>query len=245
MMCGKQCLRFFSRCFWKEATATLIRLVLLLGFVVQHPRAETLDKSWNAATDAKAYERALKLDPHQEAVRQKLVEIFIAQKVPEAIQTLQVGVSAAPKDFVRVLSDIDKGLESNPASIHLLLLKADVLVQLDREPESRQVLEEAFRLSPNDPKVAARLATMRDIHGDRAGEAYQALASALASDNTAQPAVIKALERGLVVSLRDGEHDRAVQIANRLRELGARDVADLNHSKLLAFKRSTVAVPGG
>src|SRR5262245_38796579 len=209
MMCGKQCLRFFPRCFWNQATTTLGTLVLLLGFAVQLPRAEPSDKSSNAAADDKAYERVLPLDPNQEAIRQKPVEIYITQKAPEkAIQTLQVRVSATPKDFARALSDIEKGLESNPVSIHLLLQKADLLAQLDREPESRQSLEEAYGLSPNDPKVAAQVAAMRDIHGDRAGEAYQALASALASENIDRPAVNKALERGLIVSLRDGEHDR-------------------------------------
>ena len=107
------------------------------------------------------------------------------------------------------------------------------------------MLEEAFRISPKDPQVLAQTATMRDIHGDRAGEAYEALAGTLAQQNPAQPAIKTTLERGLVVSLRDGERDRAIRFANRLRELGANDIPDLSLLRLHSSNKNTVTVPGG
>ena len=111
--------------------------------------------------------------------------------------------------------------------------------------ESRQALEEAFRLNPNDRTVVSQTAAMRDAHGDRAAEAYEALATVLTRDQAPQTVVKAALHRGLVVSLRDGERDRAVQFAQRLRQLGALDVPDLNRSNLDSSNIRTVTVPGG
>ena len=84
----------------------------------------------------------------------------------------------------KALEAAAKGLESNSGSVRLLLLKASLLSQLDRGLESRQVLEEAFRISPKDPQVLAQTAAMRDLYGERAGEAYEALAATLLKQKT-------------------------------------------------------------
>ena len=172
----------------------------------------------------------------------------LALEVDAALEPAHFGLAqlwASQRQLPKSLDATNRGLESNSNSVRLLLLKVNLLSQLDRGLESRQVLEEAFRVSPKDPQVLAQTAAMRDIHGDRAGEAYEALAGALAQSNPAQPAIRTTLERGLVVSLRDGEQERAVQFANRLRELGAKDIPDLSRLKLHSSNRNTVMVPGG
>ena len=174
------------------------------------------------------YQLALEADAALEPAHFGLAQLWARQ------QQLQKSLEAA-----------NRGLENNSNSVRLLLLKANLLSQLDRRLESRQMLEEAFRISPKDPQVLAQTATVRDIHGDRAGEVYEALAGALVQQNPAQPAIKTALERGLVVSLRDGERDRAIQFANRLRELGAKDIPDLGLVKLYPSNKNTVTVPGG
>jgi tetratricopeptide (TPR) repeat protein len=172
----------------------------------------------------------------------------LALEADAALEPAHFGLAqlwASQRQLPKSLDATNRGLEGNSNSVRLLLLKVNLLSQLDRRLESRQVLEEAFRVSPKDPQVLAQTATMRDIHGDRAGEVYEALAAAQAQENPAQPAIKTTLERGLVVSLRDGEHERAVQFANHLRELGAKDIPDLSRLKLLPSNRNTVMVPGG
>jgi tetratricopeptide (TPR) repeat protein len=172
----------------------------------------------------------------------------LALEADGALEPAHFGLAqlwAGQQQLQKSLDAANRGLESNSNSVRLLLLKATLLSQLDRRLESRQMLEEAFRVSPKDPQVLAQTATMRDIHGDRAGEAYEALAATLAQQNPTQPAIKTALERGLVVSLRDGERDRAIQFANRLRELGANDIPDLSLLRPHLSNKNTVTVPGG
>jgi hypothetical protein len=71
-----------------------------------------------------------------------------------------------------------------------------------------------------------------------------ALAAALTQENPDQPAIKTTLERGLVVSLRDGVQERAVRFATRLHELGAKEIPDLTRLRVLSSNRNTVAVPG-
>ena len=172
----------------------------------------------------------------------------LALEADGALEPAHFGLAqlwAGQQQLQKSLEAANRGLESNANSVRLLLLKATLLSQLDRRLESRQMLEEAFRISPRDPQVLAQTATMRDIHGDRAGEVYEALAAALAQQNPTQPAIKTTLERGLVVSLRDGERERAIQFANRLRELGANAIPDLSLVRLHPSSKNTVTVPGG
>ena len=172
----------------------------------------------------------------------------LALEADPALETAHLGLAQMwmnRRELARSLEVIEKGLENNPGSVRLLLVKTDLLSQLGRRLESRQALEEAFRLSPNDPNVVSRTAAMRDAHGDHAGQTYEALAALLTRDQAAQTAIKTALDRGLVVSLRDGDHDRALQFAQRLRQLGALDIPDLNSSKPVSSNLNTVTVPGG
>src|SRR5262245_4229455 len=225
--------------FWTRVSAGIAGFILLQGFVVQPSSAEQAirsglqhvelaEKAGLSAEAERFYELALEADPTLEAAHFGLAQIWIGRK--ELVKSLQV---------------LDKGLESNAGSVRLLLLKVDLLSQLDRELEARHALEEAFRRCPNDPKVLARIAFMRDVHGDRAGETYEALAGVVARDGPNPSAVKAALERGIVVSLRDGERARGARFGQRLRELGSRDIPDLSISEPLASHRKDIVVPGG
>jgi len=264
-----------------------------VSLYVRH--GELLEKSGRVEQATNAYEQALRIDPHLEGVRRKLVEHYVSQGMPErAANTLQAVAPTVPKDgplrlryaelsekaglhneaeqfynlalevdaalepvhfglarlragrqqLTQALEAADKGLESHAGSARLLLLKARLLSQLDRGLDSRLTLEEAFRVSPKDPQVLAETAGMRDLHGDRTGEIYSALVAAFAAETPEPPAIKKILERGLVVSLRDGDKQRAVQFANRLRELGAKDIPDLSRARVRT-NRNTAMVPGG
>ena len=234
---AKWYLEFRLRCF--RASAGIAGFILLQGLWFSVLRAES-----DVPLRLRPVELAEKAAPANEAER----VYKLALEADPALETAHLGLAQmwmTRRELARSLEVIEKGLESNPGSVRLLLVKTDLLSQLDRRLESRQALEEAFRLSPNDPNVVSRTAAMRDAHGDHAGEAYEALAALLTRDQAAQAAIKTALDRGLVVSLRDGDRDRALQFAQRLRQLGALDSPDLNSSKPVSSNSNTVTVPGG
>ena len=103
-------------------------------------------------------------------------------------------------------------------SIHLL--RADLLTKLGRPAEARQALEIAYKFTPDNLEVLKRVAASRDAYGDQAALVYEELAKKLENENAPPSEVFEALDRGLVVAIRDGESATALRLSEKLRAQG-------------------------
>ncbi|MFN8006358.1 MAG: hypothetical protein U0V70_04920 [Terriglobia bacterium] len=103
-------------------------------------------------------------------------------------------------------------------SIHLL--RADLLMKLGRPEEAHHALEVAYKFTPDNLEVLKRVAASRDAYGSQAAAVYEELAKKLESENAPASEVIAALNRGMVVAMRDGEKAEAQRMAEKLRAHG-------------------------
>ena len=90
---------------------------------------------------------------------------------------------------------------------------------LEREGDIYELKERsraAAELQPQDPTVLGYAARVSDAFGDHAAEAYERWTDALMRSGAPQPTITQALERGVVVALRDGDRERARRMASRL-----------------------------
>ena len=103
-------------------------------------------------------------------------------------------------------------------SIHLL--RADVLTKLGRPAEARKALEIAYKFTPDNVEVLKRVAASRDAYAYQAAVVYEELAKKLENEHASPSDVHEALDRGMVVAIRDGESATALRLSEKLRAHG-------------------------
>jgi tetratricopeptide (TPR) repeat protein len=116
------------------------------------------------------------------------------------------------------------GIEAAPDSARLRLLQADVLERQGEVYAARNILREAAERT-GDLDALRRNANMQDRFGPSAGAAYLALDAALQKSAPQSEEHIHAIERGLAVSLRDDDSQKAAAFASQLRAEGRGDPA--------------------
>jgi len=131
------------------------------------------------------------------------------------------------------------GLGVAPKFAGLYLVKADALEKEGRLYSARNALEEGAA-NVRDAALLSRLAATADTYAGRAADAYAALAAGLGTSSGER---IGALERGLAVSIRDGDYKRAESFAAMLESEGHPRVRDLIGSR--EQTESGTLIPGG
>jgi len=127
------------------------------------------------------------------------------------------------------------GLEADQRSMRLHLMKIELLQASDRVFEVREATREAVELFPDAEVVLGHWARQNDIFGNRGGETQERWILAMERAGLAADEITRAVERGLTVALRDGEHDVAMRLSQKLgRSAAATSVASFN-----------LIVPGG
>src|SRR5215475_6362702 len=134
------------------------------------------------------------------------------------------------------------GSQEDENSLQFYLTKIDLLEDEDRILEWRDASREASELFPEDEAVLQRLASVSDVFGNHAGEAYERWAAAMERAGRPATEIRSALERGLIVALRDGERERADRLSEKLARFGS---TSLRSAKASVPARSTLVVPGG
>ena len=95
-----------------------------------------------------------------------------------------------------------------PAS-RISIAELDALEREGKIFELREKVQAAAEAEPQDSAVLGHLARISDAFGDHSGEAYERWTDALRRTGASPSGVVQALERGVVVALRDGEVERA------------------------------------
>src|SRR5262245_33437992 len=134
------------------------------------------------------------------------------------------------------------GAAAADTSLQFYLTKIDLLKDEDRILEWREAIREASELFPEDKVVLQRLASVSDVFGNHGGEAYERWAAAMERAGRPATEIQSALERGLIVALRDGERERADRLSEKLARFGS---TSLRSARASVPARSTVVVPGG
>ena len=137
--------------------------------------------------------------------------------------------------MANALAAADAGLEMAPRSARLFLVRTQALEALGRILESRASVR-AFAAGTNDVAVLSHEALLEDLYGRGAPAAYRRAVEA------APDAAL--LERGLEVSLRDGDADAGRWFAERLKAAGRSAIASLavpDH----AAAANELLLPGG
>ena len=131
------------------------------------------------------------------------------------------------------------GLESNPKSGRLYIARGDALQKLGQRYAARELLLQAVNVAP-ETEVLARFASMQDTYGSGASEAYAQLVDVLPSTAATRADV---LQRGFVVSVRDGDLKRAEYFAKSLKASGHAEFQQLLTTE--AAVDSGTVIPGG
>jgi hypothetical protein len=134
------------------------------------------------------------------------------------------------------------GVQEDDNSLQFHLMKIDLLEDEDRILEWRDASREASELFPEDEAVLRRLARVSDIFANQGGEAYERWAAAMERAGRPATEIQSALERGIIVALRDGERETADRLSEKLARFGS---TSLRSVKVSVPARSTVVVPGG
>ena len=133
----------------------------------------------------------------------------------------------------------DSGITMAPKSANLYIVKADALEKQAEMYSARSALKQGAA-TVTDGALLSRLASTEDTFGGLAASAYSRLAEALEASS---PERLQALERGLVVSLRDGDLKDAQSFAGLLESAGHVEFQGLLGSAGQA--ESGTIVPGG
>ena len=123
----------------------------------------------------------------------------------------------------------DSSASPNPVS------ELDALEREGKVYELRERSRAAAELEPQNPEVLGHLARISDSFGDDSAAAYERWTDALLRTGAPQTTVNQALERGVVVALRDGDVERARRLSARL----GRD------SRFARLSLAETAVPSG
>ncbi len=146
---------------------------------------------------------------------------------------LEAGDAAAAEKEAAV------GLETSPKSGRLYIARADALQKLGQRYAAREVLMHGLNAAP-EPEVLARFASMQDPFGSGSSDAYAQLAEALPAAATTR---VDVLQRGFVVSLRDGDLKRAEYFAKSLNTSGHPEFQRLLSTEAAAD--TGTVIPGG
>jgi hypothetical protein len=128
----------------------------------------------------------------------------------------------AAGDFPGSARAAEDGLRAAPKSAPLYLIKAEAEQKQGLWYQARRTLEQATR-TVRDESLLRRTAEVEDTFGPSAGKAYADWAEFLEETRPQAAEYSTALERGLMVSLREGQTDRAEWFADRLRRAGRPD----------------------
>ena len=128
----------------------------------------------------------------------------------------------AAGDFPGSARAAEDGLRAAPKSAPLYLIKAEAEQKQGLWYQARRTLEQATR-TVRDESLLRRTAEVEDTFGPGAGKAYADWAEFLEERRPQAAEYSPALERGLMVSLREGQMDRAEWFADRLRRAGRPD----------------------
>lgn len=166
-----------------------------------------------------AWKRVFEVDPKMEPAYEHQTQLLIEiGRLPEALQSAEAGIQAAPQ------------------AAPLYLAKSEVLEKQNQYYEARRTLRAAApRLS--DPALLARLAEMEDAGGEHAARYYRELAEAR-TKNEAAPDSNQILQRGLDAALRDGDLDEAQWFRTRLTAGSAAGSPSRGRS-------GAISIPGG
>ncbi|HET9219571.1 MAG TPA: hypothetical protein VFR18_21485, partial [Terriglobia bacterium] len=93
------------------------------------------------------------------------------------------------------------------------IAELDALEREGKIFELRERVRAAAEAEPQDATVLGHLARISDAFGDHSGEAYERWTDALRQSGATPSAVAQALERGVVVALRDGDLERAQRMS--------------------------------
>src|SRR5574339_908710 len=108
------------------------------------------------------------------------------------------------------------GRFQNLSVSRITIPELDALERDGKVYELREQAQRASEANPQNPAVLGHLARIRDSFGDQAAEVYERWAEALSGTGAPQAARTQALERGVVVALRDGDDDTAARLSARL-----------------------------
>ncbi len=132
-----------------------------------------------------------------------------------------------------------------PSSVQLHLLKIDILEREHRIFEMRDALRSVAETAPEDESVLRRLAKVSDLFGDHAGKAYQSWTEALERAGAPEQVLRQALERGVIVALRDGDSESVRAMSGKLEKMGVARFSGLGDVRERISTSSTLAIPGG
>lgn len=134
---------------------------------------------------------------------------------------------------------VNVGLTAVPKFASLYIVKADVLEKAGRVYEARKALEQGAT-NVRDVALLSRLAATEDTYGGLAADAYAQLAEAL---EPASAERLKAIERGLAVSVRDADLKHAQTFTDMLQSVGHSQLS--GPSAAQAQTEKGALIPGG
>ena len=134
-------------------------------------------------------------------------------------------------------------LQADYDEVRLRLLELEILEREKRIYELKESARIAAEIAPQDPTVLGYLARSSDAFGDHAAEAYQRWTDALLRTEAPEQVVQQALERGVVVALRERDRERALYMSKKLAS-GSR-YSNLASAGKPVSTTATVLVPGG
>ncbi|HEV2195986.1 MAG TPA: hypothetical protein VGR55_10420 [Candidatus Acidoferrum sp.] len=146
---------------------------------------------------------------------------------------LESGDTAGAEQAVNV------GLTAVPKFASLYIAKADILEKTGRAYQARKALEEGAT-KVRDVALLSRLAATEDTYGGLAADAYAQLAEALGPTSADR---LKAIERGLAVSVRDADLKHTQAFSDMLQSVGPRQLPGQNLAQ--GHTEKGALIPGG
>jgi hypothetical protein len=141
------------------------------------------------------------------------------ESVPEEAQYKRARLLLAAGDFPGSAQAAEEGLRVAPNSAPLSLIKAEAEQKQGLWYQARRTLEQATR-TVRDEALLRRAAEVEDTFGPSAAKAYADWAEFLEETRPHAAEYSLVLERGLMVTLREGQTDQAEWFADRLRRAG-------------------------
>ncbi len=162
----------------------------------------------------------LHLGPEALAVWRRVIEVQPqSQRAHERIARLLLEAS----DFTSAEEAATAGLAVAPHSSELYIVKSEALEKQGHLYAARKLTEEAAELVP-ETQLLQRLALLEETFVGRGAPAYEKWSEAA---NLSPSERVGVLQRGLEVSLRDGDMKRARTFVNSLSSSGHPDIRDL------------------
>ena len=200
------------------------------------------------SSDPKLYIRFANFCESQGFENQALIFYQKASQADPRLAKAYYGIAqiqTAQGNLTKALNTLKLGLQQDPGSFNLYQLQWKLLDESNDIFATRTSVEKASEIFQTDSRILAKLAGVRDIFGDRASETYESLIENLEKKSTDPKQLEPLIERGLIVALRDGDRPRASKMANKLINLGRKDIPFIEQVVQKKTKSATVNVPGG